>query len=488
MPQPRLILLTGATGYVGGRLLEALEQRGERVRCVARRPDYLRPRVGTGTEVVGGDVLDPASIAAALEGVHTAYYLVHSMASAGDFETRDREAAERFAGAAAAAGVRRIVYLGGLGHGAHLSSHLASRQETGRVLRESPVPTIEFRASIVIGSGSLSFEVLRALVDRLPVMTTPRWVRSPAQPIAIEDVVDYLVAALDLPPGTGSRVYEVGGADVVSYAGLMREYARQRGLRRLILPVPVLTPGLSSLWLGLITPVYARVGRALIEGLRNPTTVRDPAALRDFAVRPRGVREAVARALANEDREFAATRWSDALSSSRPPWGGEPVGSRLVDSRSVTVAVPPRAAFTPVGQPCGRSVWSNATWLWTLRGWLDLLAGGAGLRRGRRDPEHLLPGDTLDWWRVEAVEPDRLLRLAAEMRVPGRAWLQFEVSPAGRGGSTIRQTAVFDPAGLAGRAYWYALWPVHQYVFAGLLRAIGRRAAAAAAGGGDDGR
>lgn len=469
------ILVTGATGYIGGRLVEALQALGHRTRCLARRPDFLRPRVRADTEIVAGDLLEPQSLKPALQGVSTAYYLVHSMATAGDFEERDRRSARSFAAAAAKAGVRRIVYLGGLGQGAALSAHLASRHEIGRILRASPVPTIEFRASIVIGSGSLSFEMVRALVDRLPLMTTPRWVRSPAQPIAVEDVIAYLVAALDLPEGP-SRVYEIGGADVVSYAELMREYARQRGLRRVILPVPVLTPGLSALWLGLITPVYARVGRALIEGVRNATVVQDRSALRDFPVRPRGMREAVARALANEDREFAATRWSDALSSTRPPWGGAAIGSRLIDSRSLTLSAPPAAAFTPIRQLGGARGWYHAGWLWAVRGWLDLLAGGAGRRRGRRDPDSVKPGDTVDWWRVEAVEPDRLLRLAAEMRVPGRAWLQLEVTPDGAGGSSIRQTAEFDPAGLLGRLYWYALWPVHQYVFAGLLAAIGRRA------------
>lgn len=473
----RRVLLTGATGYVGGRLLEALAARGERIRCLARRPEYLRPRAGPDVEVVAGDVLEPETLAPACAGVDTAYYLIHSMGAGDEFQARDRRAASYFARAAAAAGVRRIVYLGGLGHGDDLSAHLASRQETGRVLAGSGVPTIELRTSIVVGSGSLSFELVRTLVDRLPVMTTPRWVRTPTQPIAIEDVIDYLVAALDLE-ASESRVYEIGGADVVSYGDLMREYARQRGLRRWILPVPVLTPGLSSLWLGLVTPVYARVGRELIEGLRNRTVVRDDRALRDFAVRPRGIAEAIARALANEDREFAATRWSDALSSTRPGWGGTRVGARLVDSRALTVAAPPEAAFTPIRRLGGDAGWYHATWLWRVRGWLDLLAGGAGIRRGRRDPDELRPGDTLDWWRVEAVEPGRLLRLAAEMRVPGRAWLQFEVDPAGDARSTIRQTALFDPAGVVGQAYWYALWPLHQYVFAGMLRAIGRRAEA----------
>jgi len=471
----RRILLTGATGYVGGRLLAALERRGETIRCLARRPEYLGARVAAETEVVAGDVSDPDSLPGAFAGVDVAYYLVHSMSQAGGFAERDRIAARHFAEAAAAGGVRRIVYLGGLGHGPDLSPHLASRQETGESLRSGRVPVIELRSGIVIGSGSTSFELIRSLVDRLPVMTTPRWVRTPTQPIAVEDVIDYLLAALDLDADE-SRIYEIGGRDVVSYGDLMREYARQRGLRRAIVPVPVLTPGLSSLWLGLVTPVYARVGRALIDGLRNSTVVVDDRALRDFPVQPRGMREAIARALANEDEEFAATRWSDALSSTRPGWGGTRFGNRLVDSRELTVATPARAAFAPIRRLGGRNGWYHASWLWVIRGWLDLLAGGAGLRRGRRDPEQLRPGDTLDWWRVEAIEPDRLLRLAAEMRVPGRAWLQYEVEPLAEGGSVIRQTALFDPVGLFGLVYWYSLWPLHGYVFSGLLHEIGRRA------------
>ena len=473
----RLVLMTGASGYVGGRLLEALESRGEAVRCLARRPEFLRPRVSERTVVVRGDLLDPSTLAPALEGVGTAYYLVHSMEAGRAFEAQDRAAAASFGAAALAAGVSRIIYLGGLGHGDRLSAHLASRQEVGRILRTSGVPTVEFRASVIIGSGSLSFELVRALVDHLPVMTTPRWVRTPAQPIAIEDVIEYLVAALDLPPG-GSRVYEIGGSDAVSYGELMREYARQRGLRRWIVPVPVLTPWLSSLWLGVVTPLHARIGRELIEGVRHPSVVRDPAALADFPVRPRGVRQAVARALANEDREFAATRWSDALASARrrPGWGGIHFGSRFVDSRERHVAAPPGAAFAPIRRIGGRSGWYFANWAWRLRGAIDRLVGGVGLRRGRRDPERLAPGDAVDWWRVDAVEPDRLLRLVAEMRVPGRAWLIYEVSPEAESGSSIRQTALFDPAGVLGSAYWYALWPIHQYVFAGMLRAIARLA------------
>jgi len=474
-PNP-LLLLTGATGYVGGRLLRQLEESGRRVRCLTRHPESLEGRVSAETEVVAGDVLEPDTLGPAMQGVTHAFYLVHSMGSAGTFVDQDREAARNFARAAEAAGVQRMVYLGGLAQG-DLSPHLESRIEVGRILRESSVPTIELRASIIIGSGSLSFEMIRTLVRKLPVMVMPRWTRSLAQPIAIEDVVAYLAESLEIPI-EDSRVYEIGGGDVVSYRDLMREYADQRGLRRIMIPVPVLSPGLSSLWLGLVTPLYARIGRKLIGSARNETTVKDDAALRDFSVQPRGTSEAIARALANEDQEIAETRWSDALSSSGqgpPSFGGQRFGSRILDSRSRTVSCPPEQAFAPIRRIGGKTGWYFANFLWRIRGLLDLFVGGVGLRRGRKHPEHVLPGDTLDWWRVERVEPGRLLRLRAEMRVPGRAWLQFEVSPRGSQ-SEIRQTAIFDPAGLGGLIYWYALWPLHAIVFRGMIRQIARAA------------
>jgi hypothetical protein len=302
----------------------------------------------------------------------------------------------------------------------------------------------------------------------------------PTQPIAIEDLVAYLVAALKIEDGE-SEVLEIGGADVVSYADLMREYGRQRGLRRLMIPVPLLTPRLSSLWLGLVTPIYARVGRELIGGLRNPTVVHDCRALERFPIRPRGVREAIHRALTNEDNQLAQTRWSGALSSSggMPTWAGVRFGSRILDSRWVRLSVEPRQAFAPIRRIGGDVGWYYGTWLWRIRGVMDLLVGGPGLRRGRRDPEQVVPGEPLDFWRVEAYEPDRLLRLAAEMRLPGRAWLQFEVQP-GEGGVEIHQTAIFDPIGLGGLAYWYLLYPAHQVVFLGMLRGIARAALAEA--------
>ncbi len=482
------ILLTGATGYVGGRLLKALESRGRPVRCMARRPEFLKPRVAPSTEVVAGDALDRDSLDGALSGVSVAYYLIHSMGSARSFEEEDRRAARNFGEAAAAAGVERIVYLGGLGNEREaLSAHLRSRQEVGEILRTSGVPVTEFRASIVIGSGSLSFEMIRSLVEHLPVMITPKWVAMPAQPIAVEDLIAYLTAALELPD-RASRVFEIGGADRVSYADIMRAYARCRSMRLVMLQVPVLTPTLSSLWLGLVTPLYARIGRKLIESIVHSTVVRDDAAIRVFDVKPMGIDAAIAHALANEDREFAETRWSDALSSSGdlPSWGGVRFGRRLVDSRTIRVPLPPEAAFAPIRRIGGGTGWYAWNWLWKLRGAMDLLVGGVGMRRGRPDPDTLRPGDAVDFWRVEAFEPDRRLRLFAEMKVPGRAWLEFEVTPDGDA-SVVRQTAIFDPAGLSGQLYWYALYPVHQLVFQGMLNGLARAALARLGGRGPGG-
>jgi uncharacterized protein YbjT (DUF2867 family) len=468
------ILLTGATGYVGGRLLEALEEQGRDLRCLARRPEFLRARVASSTSVVRGDCLDASTLGPALAGIETAFYLVHSMGNTKDFEEQDRRAAHNFGIAAKRAGVRRIVYLGGLGESSDgLSKHLRSRHETGEVLRGSGVPVIEFRASIIIGSGSLSYELVRNLVERLPAMICPRWVQVKAQPIHIQDVVAYLTAAIDLPDEQG-RIFEIGGRDRVSYGEIMQEYARERGLRRVMIPVPVLTPYLSSLWLGLTTPVYARVGRKLIASIKNPTVVRDDSAQHVFDIRPVGLREAIRKAIRNEDRRFAATRWSDAISSGREPpsWGGVRFGTRLVDSRSACVEAPPEAAFAPIRRIGGNVGWYFADGLWRVRGFVDLLFGGVGLRRGRRDAEQLLVGDTLDFWRVEAYEPDRHLRLSAEMKLPGRAWLEFEVKGDAAGGSVIHQTAGFDPIGLLGLLYWYAIYPLHAAVFAGMLRGI----------------
>jgi uncharacterized protein YbjT (DUF2867 family) len=471
MDRHHRILLTGATGYVGGRLLHALEVDGYSVRALSRDPVRLKGRVAATTEIIRGDCLDPASLRAAMTGVHTAYYLVHSMGQRDSFEEQDRTAARNFAIAVETAGVKQVIYLGGLGEGS-LSPHLKSRQEVGAILRGTNISVIEFRASIVIGSGSFSFEIIRALVERLPVMVCPRWVSVAAQPIAIEDLISYLTRALDLPH-QGSRVIELGGPEQVSYRDIMNEYARQRGLRRLMISIPILTPRLSSLWLGLITPVYARIGRRLIESIRNETIVKDRSALTLFPVKPLGLGEMVRRAIQNEDEEFAMTRWSDSVTSSgcRQSWGGQRFGNRIVDARQVLVQAPADSVFRCIRRIGGTNGWYYGDRLWALRGFIDFLFGGVGWRRGRRAPESLLVGDVVDSWRVEDFEPDRRLRLRAEMKLPGRAWLEFETVPEGAN-TLIRQTAIFDPIGLAGLAYWYILYPVHALIFVGMLRGI----------------
>ena len=476
------VLVTGATGYVGGRLVRALRDLDIEVRCMARKPAHLSARVSRGAQVFRGDAVTGEGLEAALVGVGTAYYLIHSMGSAEGFEEKDRRAAENFSAAALKAGVERIVYLGGLADETQpLSPHLRSRVEVGEVLRKSGVPVIELRASIVIGSGSLSFEMIRAIVERLPVLITPRWVSVLAQPIGIDDLISYLVESCEVDVSS-NPIYEIGGSDQDSYEGLMREYARQRGLKRAVVKVPVLTPGLSSLWLGFVTPLYARVGRKLIDSIRHPTIVRDDSVHEVFSVRPGSIDHAIRRALENEDREFAETRWSDALSASGAEpemelniggsaYGGMHVGRRLVDSRELTSDLPPSQSFAPIRRIGGHTGWYALNFLWRLRGLIDLLIGGVGMRRGRRSAESIAIGDPLDFWRVENYEPDHVLLLHAEMKMPGRAWLQFEVTPCAEG-SKIRQTAIFEPAGLLGLAYWYGIYPLHGAVFAGMLSGI----------------
>jgi uncharacterized protein YbjT (DUF2867 family) len=475
-PDPNdTILLTGATGYIGGRLLDRLQEADRDLRCLTRRPDGLAGRIAAGTQIVVGDLLDSQSITLAMRGVHTAYYLVHSMGASGDFKELDRRAAANFAGAARDAGVARIIYLGGLGSGDELSDHLASRHEVGRILRDSGVATIELRASIVIGSGSASFETVRAIVERLPAIPAPSCVETAAQPIAVEDVIDYLVAASALDPSR-SAVIEIGGGDRVSYTEVMREYARQRNLRRRVIRLPMFTVRASRLFLGVLTPTYGRIASAMFDSLRNETVVRRPIAGDAFSIEPRSLTEAIERTLAGEDREFAEMRWSEALEPvPRQRWGGIPFGRRMVSSRVVRVKRRADQAFVPIQEIGGRTGWYALDWFWRLRGLLDKLRGGVGLRRGRRDPHDLRVGDAIDFWRVERLDPGRRLLLAAEMKLPGRLWLELEVEPEDDG-SRIRQTTVFDPAGYVGLAYWYLLYPAHRRVFGAMLRGL-RRAA-----------
>ena len=479
LKEKNLVLLTGATGYVGGRLLKALEESQYHLRCLVRRPELLRPRVDSKTDVVKADVLDRSSLIPAMDGVKIAFYLVHSMGSAESFEENDRIAAQNFGEIAKEAGVERIIYLGGLGNEKEvLSSHLRSRQEVGYILRASKVPVIEFRASIVIGSGSLSFEMIKSLVERLPVMLIPKWALMSAQPIAIDDLISYLIEAL-YKTDNANYLFEIGGYDQVSYLDIMRIYAKSINKRVLMIPVPVLTPYLSSLWLGLVTPLYARIGRKLVESIVHSTVVQDDTALRNFKIKPIGVEEAIQRAIKLENKESAASRWYDSTSSSGEtnPYKGYRFTEKLVDARTLNINVPPETAFNPIKNIGGEKGWYAWNLLWQLRGLIDLLLGGVGMRRGRSNKDKLIAGEIIDFWRIEKVVPNNFLSLSAEMKLPGRAWLEFEVIGNGSS-STIKQTAIFEPAGIFGKIYWYSLYPLHQLIFAGMLQAIADKALA----------
>ena len=476
-PAPgRTILVTGATGYVGGRLVPRLLAAGQRVRCLVRDASRLQGRDWLAhVEVVSGDVLTSEGLAAAMAGVDVAYYLVHSMAGGTGFHERDVTAARRFAGAAADAGVSRIVYLGGLGDPAtDLSDHLRSRHATGDALREGGVPVTEFRAAVVVGSGSISFEMIRYLTERLPVMICPQWVYTRVQPIGVDDLLRYLVATLDVPESAG-QVVEIGGADVRTYGDMMLGYAAVRGLHRRLQPVPVLTPVLSSYWVHLVTPIPSAIARPLIEGLRSEVVVRDDTARRLFPeISPVDYATAVRAAVATLEDGEVETSWTDALAASGR--GAAPKvfvqeAGMLIERRRLRVEAAPEEVFAVCLGIGGERRYGYGDWLWEVRGALDRLAGGVGLRRGRRDPRDLRVGDALDFWRVEAVVPARLLRLRAEMKVPGRAWLQFETLPDGAG-TLLVQSAYFAPKGLPGLLYWYGLYPVHAKIFSGMIAAL----------------
>jgi uncharacterized protein YbjT (DUF2867 family) len=479
------VLVTGATGYIGGRLVPRLLEAGYRVRCLVRSAAKLRARPWSGdprVEVVEGDAGNPAALERALASCHAAYYLVHSMIVAGEtYAERDRELAERFGRAAAAAGVGRIIYLGGLGEeGEGLSAHLSSRREVEAALAAGGVPVTTLRAAMIIGSGSASFEILRYLVERLPVMVTPRWVRTPNQPIAVRNVLHYLVAVLE-EPATAGRTLDIGGPDVVTYRDLMQQMAASLGLRRrLIIGVPVLTPRLSSLWIHLVTPVSHRIARPLAEGLRNPVVCRGDEARRLMPQQLLTVPEAIDAALGRLAAGEVETSWLDAGPvPGDPDWAG---GTTFVDRREVAVAAPAATVFAAVRRIGGGHGWYAADVLWRLRGALDRLVGGPGLRRGRRDPERIGFGDALDFWRVTGIEQDRRLRLRAEMKLPGEAELEFDLEPLPDGRTRLVQEARFAPRGLAGLAYWYGVLPLHGVVFRGMLRGIRREAEATARG------
>ncbi len=475
------VLVTGATGYIGARLVPRLLEAGYRVRVLVRDPGRLDGRPWQDdVEIVTGDVLKPETLPPALDGVAAAYYLIHSMAGNDDFHDRDVVAAGNFGQAATEAGVEQIIYLSGLGDDTEeLSEHLASRHATGSALRKSGVPVTELRAAVIVGSGSLSFEMIRNLTERLPVMIVPKWADTRIQPIGIREVLAYLVAALETPQARGETI-EIGGSDVLTYADMMTVYGEERRLRRWLIRVPVLTPRLSSYWVHWVTPVPSSVAQPLIEGLRNEVVVQDASAQRLFPdIEPATYRTSVRRALDRIREGDLESIWSDSLSSSqgdRKPASFRLEQGMFIERRERLVDAPPHdvyRAFTSLG---GTRGWLAFDWAWKLRGLLDRLVGGVGMRRGRRDPQEVRVGDAIDFWRVEAVEEDRLLRLRAEMKVPGRAWLQFEVKPAEDGQSKLVQTAYFASRGLAGQLYWYALYPLHGFIFSQMPVQVGELA------------
>jgi uncharacterized protein YbjT (DUF2867 family) len=483
MTNPRLILVTGATGYVGGRLVPRLLEAGYRVRALVRDANRLQGRPWLNRiEVVQGDVLQPETLRPAMRGVDAAYYLIHSMSGRADFHERDLIAARGFGSAAGESGVGRIIYLGGLGDPeADLSHHLRSRQQTGEALREGGVPVTEFRAAVIVGSGSVSFEMIRYLTERIPIMICPRWVFTRIQPIAIGDVLEYLAAALETPESSG-EVIEIGGADVLTYGDMMLGYARVRGLRRVLAPVPVLSPRLSSYWVHWMTPIPASIARPLIDGLRNEVVVRDDKARRLFPqIQPMDYQIAVRQALAHLEAGQVETSWSDALATSQgdvPPVTLLVRDGIIMERRQQVVDAPAATVYTVFSRLGGDRGWLSFNWAWRLRGIIDRLVGGVGFRRGRRDPGEIRIGDALDFWRVEAVEPARLMRLRAEMKVPGRAWLQMEAHPLAENRTRLAQTAFFAPKGLLGFLYWYLLYPIHGLVFSSLIRQVARHAEA----------
>lgn len=468
------ILVTGATGYIGGRLIKPLLDKGHRVRVMSRNKSHLQGRSWLNHVEVGeGDVLDTNSLASILDGIDVAYYLIHSMGDSDKFAERDRLAAENFAKAATNANVKQIIYLGGLGvQSDDLSEHLESRQQVGNTLRQYHAHVTEFRAAMVIGAGSLSFEIIRNLTERLPVMVAPRWLYTRSQPIAIRDVLHYLTAAIN-EPSAFNQIVEIGGADILTYHDMILGYAAARDLKRLIIPVPVLTPHLSSYWVHLVTPVSADIVRPLILGLKNEMVVTNDQAKDLFpSIQPLDFSTALNQALDELDAHEVETSWTDSMSATwqdDEPYTFTQERGMLIERRVRRVDASPTdvyRAFTSLG---GNTGWLYLNFLWRVRGWMDRFVGGPGYRRGRPQRDELRIGDALDFWRIEAIEPNQYLMLRAEMKLPGKGWLQFEVEPLDDGKSQLVQTAYFAPKGLFGYIYWYAIYILHKFIFDGMI-------------------
>jgi uncharacterized protein YbjT (DUF2867 family) len=486
MPDFKPILVTGATGYVGGRLVPRLLEKGYRVRCLVRDPARLQGRPWLSrVEVVSGDALDSDALVNAMQGVSVAYYLIHGKQGGKINAERDLTIARNFTGAAEEAGIERIIYLGELvDPTSNLSPYLRARHETGYSLRYSHIPVTEFRAGMIIGSGSVLFEMVRYITERQPVFVCPAWYFSQAQPIAIRDVLSYLIAALETPESVG-RVIEIGGPNRLTYADMLFGYAKERGLKRWLIRTPFYAPRLSAYWVHMVTPIHWRVVAPLIEGLSAKLIVRDDAARKLFPqIQPIDFQTAVHLALNRIQRDNVETSWSDALVTAQgdvKPYTFIQEEGLFVERRQVLLDLPASTVFRAYTGVGGARGWMYMDWAWAFRGWIDKLIGGVGIRRGRRHPDEIRTGEALDFWRVEAVEQDCLMRLRAEMKIPGKAWLEFQSEPSPDGDKQGDQTlftvtAYFEPHGLPGFLYWYAMWPFHSFLFDGLTRRLASRA------------
>ena len=473
------ILVTGSTGYVGGRLVPQLLSRGYNVRVLVRNPERLVNRSWhTKVEIHKGDVLELSTLSNLFFDIDFAFYLIHGMSDDQDFETSDLKAAKNFTLAAKNSGLKKIVYLGGLAETKKkLSKHLLSRYRTGESLRASGQNILEFRAGVIVGAGSLSFEMIRHLCERLPIMICPKWVFTKTQPISITNVLEYLVGSIttDIP---SNEIIEIGGKDVLSYGDMMKRFASVRKLKRYLIPVPVLTPTLSSYWVHWTTPLSARIARPLVQSLKNESIVNKNTAEQYFPkINLISYDKAVTLAIDKLNSEHVETSWSDALSSS----GGKDISvdiksieGLIMEKRSIIITKNSKQIFSYLMTLGGHNGWLYANFLWIIRGYIDLLFGGVGLRRGRRNPSELKQGDALDFWRVEKIIENKLLRFKAEMKLPGKAWLQYEIISLENNQCNLIQSAFFEPKGLGGLAYWYFLYPIHKIIFSGLIKTINR--------------